>query len=319
MRSQLDQNKPGGNRVYLLFFARFTALLITVFLLDLIVGTVLKKFYFRQKSGLEYRTTYSIEKTTADVLIFGSSTANHDYIPEIFEKALNMPAYNVGRDGTSLFYDFSILEVILKRYSPKMIILDFDKQEFSKDQQSYDRLSSLLPYYKKHPEIDKIVDLKSPFEKYKLLSKIYPYNSLIFTIAVGNAEFNKKRERDINGYVPLNNVWDFPIKDGSTFINYEADSNKVKAYESFIKNCVNAKVELYVVCSPVFVKPNYTNNSAVLGKEIADKCHVKFFDYSKDTSLLNRPELFFDLAHLNDKGAEVYSKMVVDRILNNRY
>jgi len=230
-----------------------------------------------------------------------------------------MPAYKLDRVGTTLFYDSSILGVILKRYSHKMIILDFDKQEFSKDQQSYDRLSSLLPYYKKHPEIDKIVDLKSPFEKYKLLSKIYPYNSLIFTIAVGNAEFNKKRERDINGYVPLNNVWDFPIKDGSTFINYEADSNKVKAYESFIKNCVNAKVELYVVCSPVFVKPNYTNNSAVLGKEIADKCHVKFFDYSKDTSLLNRPELFFDLAHLNDKGAEVYSKMVVDRILNNRY
>jgi hypothetical protein len=317
MRSQLDLNKPGGNRVYLLFFARFVVLLITVFLLDIIIGSVLKKFYFQQKSGLDYRTTYSIEKATADVLIFGSSTANHDYIPEIFEKALNMPAYNVGRDGTSVFYDFSMLESILKRYSPKMIILDFDKQEFSKDQQSYDRLSSLLPYYKDHPEIDKIVDLKSPFEKYKLLSKIYPYNSLIFTIAAGNAEFNKEREKDINGYVPLNDVWDFPIKDGSTFINYETDSNKVRAYESFIKDCIKAKVVLYIVCSPVFVKPNYINNSAILGKEIADKYNVKFFDYSKDSSLLNRPELFFDLAHLNDNGAKVYSKMVVNRILSD--
>jgi hypothetical protein len=319
MKNQSEQNKPDSSSVYLLFFTRFLVLLATVFLLDLIIGSVLKKFYFQQESGLDYRSTYSIEKTTADVLIFGSSTANHDYIPEIFGKVLGMHAYNVGRDGTSVFYDYSILKMILKRYSPKIIILDFDKQEFSKDQQSYDRLTSLLPYYKDHPEIDKIVDLKSPFEKYKLLSKIYPYNSLIFTIAVGNAEFNKKREKDINGYVPLNDVWGFPIKDGSTFTNYEADSNKVRAYACFIRNCVKAKVELYVVCSPVFVKPNYVNNSVILGKEIADKYNVKFFDYSKDSSLLNRPELFFDLAHLNDEGAKVYSKMVVDGILNNRY
>ena len=319
MRDQLEQNKRNGSSVYLLFFTRLSVLLITVFLLDLIIGSVLKKFYFKQKSGLEYRSTYSIEKTTADVLIFGSSTANHDYIPEIFEKALNMPAYNVGRDGTSVFYDFSVLEMILKRYSPKIVILDFDKQEFSKDEQSYDRLTSLLPYYKDHPEIDKIVDLKSPFEKYKLVSKIYPYNSLIFTIAAGNAEFNKKRERDMNGYVPLNDVWGFPIKDGSSFINYEADSNKVRAYECFINNCIKAKVELYIVCSPVFVKPNYVNKSVIIGKEIADKYHVKFFDYSKDSSLLSRPELFFDLAHLNDEGAKVYSNMVAEKIINSRY
>ncbi|HEY1870110.1 MAG TPA: hypothetical protein VGG71_03575, partial [Chitinophagaceae bacterium] len=131
MKNQSEQNKPDGSSVYLLFFTRFLVLLVTVFLLDLIIGSVLKKFYFQQESGLDYRSTYSIEKTTADVLIFGSSTANHDYIPEIFGKVLGIPSYNVGRDGTSVFYDYSILKMILKRYSPKIIILDFDKQEFS--------------------------------------------------------------------------------------------------------------------------------------------------------------------------------------------
>lgn len=319
MRNQLEQIRPGSNNLYLVFFTRCLVLLITVFCLDLIIGSVLKEFYFRQKSGLEYRTTYSIEKTTADVLIFGSSTANHDYIPGIFGKALHLPAYNVGRDGTSVFYDYSILTMVLKRYSPKMIILDFDKQEFSKDQQSYDRLTSLLPYYKDHPEIDKIVDLKSPFEKYKLLSKIYPYNSLILTIAAGNAEFNKKREKDINGYVPRNDVWDFPIKDGSSFSNYETDSNKLRVYESFIQDCIKANVELYIVCSPVFIKPNYINNSVILGKEIADKYHVRFFDYSKDSSMLNNRQLFADIAHLNDEGAKVYSNMIAEKIVTSRY
>src|SRR6185436_18138693 len=100
-------------------------------------------------------------------------------------------------------------------------------------------------YFKKHPEIRSIIDLKSPYEKYKLLSNIYPYNSSIFTIAAGNTEFNKKRRGDINGYVPLTNVWNDPINDGSIFENPESDNLKIKIYESFINDCINSKVELY--------------------------------------------------------------------------
>ena len=304
--------------VYLRFVAIVLFVLIIVMILDFGIGRVLKAFYFKQTSGIDYRTTYSIEKTRADVLIFGSSTAIHDYIPGTFEKRLNLTAYNVGRDGICILYDYAVLRTILKRYTPKIIILDFEKEEFSRTQESYDRLSALLPYYKTHPEIDSIVDLRGPYEKYKMISNIYPYNSLVFTISAGNAEFNKKRREDMNGFVPLYRTWSDPIKFDNSFLHDEVDSNKVRIYESFIRDCVNANVELYIISSPLFVKPDYVNKSLVLGKAIAEKYKVRFFDYSQDTVILHNRNLFADIAHLNVSGATVYSNKVIDRILSQR-
>lgn len=301
--------------VYQKFLMKVFALFITVVLLDFIIGSLLSIFYFKQESGMLYRTTYSIEKTTEDLLIFGSSTAIHNYCPDIFEEKLKMSTYSAGIDGNSIFYHYAVLKGVLKRYIPKVIIYDFTIHEFSKDQESYDRLSSLLPYYKTHPEIRSIVDLKSPYEKYKLLSDIYPFNSSIFSIAAGNAEFNKKRRGDIKGYVPLTNIWSDPINDGSAFVNSKLDSNKIKIYESFITDCVNSKVKLYIVCSPYFSRPNYVSNSVVLGNKIAAKYHIPFFDYSKDSSILNNPKLFADIGHLNDEGAKVFSNKVVNSLL----
>ena len=242
--------------------------------------------------------------------------ADHNYNPSVFQHRLNMSAYNVGRDGISVFYDLAILKCVLKQRA-KIIVLDFDGQEFRKDDQSYERLSCLLPYYHTHPEIQSIVDLRGPYERYKLLSRIYPYNSLLFTIYAGNAEFNKKRRADFNGYVPINNVWGDRMKADTNFLHDEIDRNKISVYESFIRDCVEANVRLYIV-SPLFVKPNYINKWVVLGKAIADKYNVKFFDYSKDPYILNNPRLFADISHLNNEGATVFSQKTVDQILAHK-
>ena len=304
--------------VYGYFFAKIFVVIIFVFCLDFLIGSALETLYFKQESGLLYRTTYSIEKTTADLLIFGSSTATHDYSPQPFESRLNTSYYNVGRDGNSIFYQYAILKAILKRYSPKIIILNFDLDEFDKTSEKTERLSSLLPYYKTHPEIRSIIEHKSHFEKFKLLSKIYPYNSSIFTIAVGNMEFNKKRSGDIKGYLPLFEEWKEPVSSGN-FLNADLDSSAVNVYKFFIKDCISARVKLYVVCSPFFNKPDYLSNSILLGHKIATENKVNFFDYSKDSSLINNHSNFADIGHLNNNGAHKFSNMIIDRILKEGY
>ena len=302
----------------LVFAARALLVVITVILLDLAIGSLLKTFYFRQKSGLQYRTTYALESANADLLIFGSSEAIHDYIPDIFEDRMNLSAYSVGRDGNSIFYDYAVLKAVLKRYTPKIIILDFDNHEFTRSAESYDRLACLLPYYEKHPEIDSIVDLRGPYEKYKLVSHIYPYNSALFTIAVGNTEFNRAGQADRKGYVPLSDTWQRTMEDGSSFVNRPLDSNKIRVYESFIQTCVAANIELYIAAPPVFIRPNYSSSSVELGKEIAAKYKVKFLDYSKDHDILAKPNFFADILHLNDAGASEFSNRVVNSIIGER-
>jgi hypothetical protein len=299
---------------YLLFLFKMVALFAIVFTLDYSIGNILSFFYFKQDSGMQYRTTYSLEKITADIIILGSSRANHNYRPDIFEKRLNLSVYNAGRDGNYIFYHYAILTGVLKRYTPKIIILDFDPGEFSKTQLSYDRISSLLPYYERHPEIRAIIELKSPYERIKLLSSIYPYNSSIFSIAIGNTELNKKRWLDIKGYLPLTKTWNGSIQIDSSSIDHALDSTKVKVYESFIQDCLISKVKLYIVCSPCFIKSNQTDYSVTLGRDIAKRNYVKFFDFSKDSVLINNPKLFADILHLNDEGAKVFSNILLDSI-----
>lgn len=287
-----------------------------IFFGDVMLGKILEYYYFKQESGLQYRTTYAVDKTTADVLVFGSSRANHHYHPAVFENKLKYSYYNVGRDGRDILYHAALLKSILKRYAPKIIIIDIDAGEFMKNEGSYDRLSALLPYYSKHPEMRAIIEQKSKYEKLKLLSSIYPYNSSLTTIIAGNSEFNKDRKGDIKGYVPLIKLWNQPIEEDNSINKYEIDSYKEKVFESFIQNCIQSKVKLYIVCSPFFVKYKYSDYSVIFAKEIAKRNSIHFIDYSNDSLFVNSPSYFADAGHLNDTGAKVFSNLLINKIIN---
>ncbi len=301
---------------YLYFFTKLFLLFLIIFVLDFSIGKTLRHFYFTQESGWQYRTTYAMENTVADMIVFGSSRANHHYHPEVFEKRLPFEYYNAGRDGSYNLYHFAVLKSILKRHKPKMVILEFGKEEFKKSQVGYDRLSALLPYYKTHPEIREILDHKSEAEPLKLaVSQIYPFNSSIFTIAIGNAAINKTRRGDIKGYVPLDKTWNEPMKTIQSVPAYDVDTVSVWAYESFLKECKLASVPVYVVTSPYFERSALMDTSMQLGKNIAGKYDVPFFDFSQDEKLISHPNFFADHLHLNDKGARIFSDFVIDRIL----
>jgi hypothetical protein len=297
------------------FFVRLLILFMILFVLDYSLGSLFRYLYFKQESGELYRITYCIEKTNEDILVIGSSRANHHYHPDVFEKRLSLSFYNTGVDGEHIFYQAAILRGVLKRYAPKIVLLDFVQAEFDKDRASYDRLSSLLPYYYDHPEIRSILNLKSPYEKYKMLSKLYPYNSEIFQILLGETDYKKLKHEDIKGYIPRQELWDESIKTMVYRENYTLDSNKVKIFESMIKDCTSAGSKLYIVCSPYFFDAKNQEYSIRLGKEIAKKYNIDFFDFSDNPVFTKNANLFADFAHLNDNGAKLFSEMVIDSLV----
>lgn len=298
-----------------LFLKLAVFFLIAVFF-DFLVGGLFYKLYFNQTSGWEYRTKYSIEDTKAAVLIFGASRAQQQYNPTFFEERLHQTCYNVGRDGEPIFYYYAVLKGILSRYQPKIIILDMENGVFKESQSSYDRISVLLPFYKSHPELHSIIELRSPFEKYKLKSFTYPYNSLLFKIAIGNTEFNKKRNEDIKGYVPLSRALNETIRTVDLSNNYSVDSNKVKFYKAFINDCIKTNIKLYIVCSPYFFNAIGRDTSMVLAKEIAENNNIDFIDFSKDDFFLNNPRLFDDTVHVNFAGSKIFTNKLIDSIIS---
>jgi len=313
--NQLKNKKDSHLATFLLKVLSF---LIILFILDFSIGSLLKSLYSKQKSGLLYRGTYSLDSTKADILIFGASRANHHYIPKIFEKRMHLSCYNTGRDGEIIFYNYAVLKTVLNRYSPKVAILDFSRQEFLVDQNDYDRLSALFPYYKSHKDIRPIVELKSPYEKYKLMSKIYPYNSLLFTILIGTTNFNESRDyiEDENGYVPLPDVSNRKLYVDTVCKSYLLDSNKIDIFKEFVNDCVQSKVKLYIILSPVFIEYTCPDASVKIAKEYAKKFNIPVISYLND-SLFFHNYLFADEAHLNDSGAQIFTNQVIDSITTN--
>ncbi len=285
---------------------------VVVFALDFIGGRVLRYLYFKQTSGFQYRTTYVMDSTKADILIFGSSRATHDYVPGIFEDSLKMTYYNTGRDGNGILFQTALLKSVLLRYKPKLIILDY-YGDFKKDAESYDRLSSLLPYYRTHPEIRKTVELKSKFEKIKLLSEIYPFNSDILSIGIGNLKINKKRYADDNGYIPLYKEWHYNIDSSLEDQNYPVDSVKLAALHEFIVLAKESGSKFVVIYSPIFRK--FAQNMEIeICRDICKSENVPFLDHSRDKLFLSNRRLFQDVQHLNTKGAEIFSKIIVEKL-----
>ncbi|MFC5284556.1 hypothetical protein [Pedobacter alpinus] len=303
------------NKFYLLGL-KFFLFFLLVFILDYAIGNLLKYFYFKQESGLQYRATYVIEKTKADILIFGSSRASYHYISTVFEDKMRLSCFNAGRYGSPILYHLAILKSVLKRHHPKTIILDLNLQDFEKREGSYDILSCLLPYYDSHPEMRSIILKRGKYEQLKLISNIYPYNSEMLTIAIGNTEINKKRKEDIKGFTPIRANWNDKIENYRFPQIYELDSTKVKAFTTFINDCKKAKIKLFIVCSPYLSKNKIKESTIEKGKEIARNYHIPFFDYSNYKPLL-KTVLFYDAPHMNSEGAKVFSNLVVNDILRS--
>lgn len=285
-----------------------------ILVMDFAIGGILRYYYFKETSGPHFNLTYAMEKTEADVLVFGSSRAIDHYVPEIFETSLKMSFFSNGKENMGILYSTAVLRSVLKRYAPKIIIFDFPG--FATGESEYDRLSSLLPYYSTHEEIRSIIELKSPFEKIKLHSKIYPFNSGILLTVNGNLEINKMKKEDNNSYIADYEEWKEEIDSIPYSVASAIDTNKVAFFHEFITEAKKSGAKVFIVYSPIFLKYDRDQEIEICNR-ICSSEHVPFWDFSKDTLFLQNKQLFKDVLHLNHKGACTFSNLIVEKIKSN--
>ena len=130
----------------------------------------------------------------------------------------------------------------------------------------------------------------------------------------GNSSYGKGRGNDSNGFRPLKRNFSGPLKTFDYSIEKELDSVKVNTYRLFIQDCINANVQLFIVCPPYMNNPIGADLSVIEGRKLAKEYHINFLDYSRDTFFTKRMELFADFRHLNEKGVELFSNKVTDSI-----
>ena len=269
---------------------------------DVLFGFVMDRLWNNMPDTVSQtaKTNTFLNKVEADVIILGSSRAAHHYVSSILEDSLGMSVYNCGHEGMDLIYCDAVLESIVKRRVPKIVILDMQESYLTGD--SKERLDGLTPYIKSNPYIAIIMKELKGNSYYALkLCNMYRYNDRLLNMS--NAYTSSPEP--YKGYTPLLGKSSLvgrspevssPIKD------CEVDELEVAHLIHLIETCETNEIQLYIVNSPRY---NIVEDAMAYTKSLCVGRNVTFMDYSD--LLLDNPEMFRDPGHLLDEGAKVFT------------
>lgn len=309
------------NKQFIRFVTKASKFLIIVIAIDFLLGSVAEYLFFRQKSGKFARITYALREVEADVIILGSSHAHRHFVPSVLEQKLGMSFYNAGVQGQELLFNTVMAEIVLNRTKPKILIVNIDPYWMFESKTPYDRLSDLNPYYGEYPDIIKpIIDLKSPIEHYKNLSKAYRFNSTIVHII----KYYLSPQPDEKGFRPLGGKMSPEALRSASETEFRESMNKrkldpncVNAFEKLLSMAKEKNINLILVGSPHISGSWVKNNSSGLMEKIIRKHDIPYIDLTCCKNFTNHCELFNNPSHLNKAGALLFSSILADS-LNRR-
>ena len=294
---------------------RIGFILIVLFIIigcDWLVGAVTGKMIreVRDVGVNQTNTAQALFSREADVLILGSSRANHSFDCRIIEDSLGMNCYNAGRDGQNMVYDAMVFFTYIERHVPKLVILDIAGSMM--DDSWFGNLKEMNCYYGLAEPLDKIIDENSTWvERMKLKSNLYKYNNTWQWLL--NARMAKSAA-ELDGYRPM------PVSSRSPcqvrFIHAgkaKIDNRCLSYLEKIRKACQEHHISLVLTFSPALAVCKSGGEEEWLEMYSA-KNRLPFIDSGKDSSFYNHPELFYDMTHLNAKGAELYTKRFVTEL-----
>ena len=295
---------------FILYILLFFVIVVVV---DVGIGFLGSYLQGHAKGGRTKQFDDLVMKDKHDVLVLGSSRAHSHYDTPFLSDILELDVYNGGNDGNGVILAYGILEMVLERYHPKLVIFDvepaFDIIEYEQDYNHTRYISHLRPYYRKRVASEIIKDISSE-EWYKVQSGMIRFNTEIIEILVDNII-----DRGIEkcGYLPLNGRIEIEpeIKESKST---KIDMQKLQYIEKLIDLCQSNKVSIILVASPKYG----TKNSIVLQpvKEIAKNYGVKFLDYYADKIFMKHRDWFKEPMHLNKEGARQFSKMIACDLQN---
>lgn len=283
-------------------------------LLLLLIGTdfAVGKFFsclhgvaFR-RSPYGFVTEYALYSVNTDVVVIGSSRACRHYVPEILSDSLGLTVHNCGKDGSFFWAQCCVIDGILNRTTPELIIWDVEPGCLADDLSASSRLSDLNPFYDDSRFCREVIGRSSPVEKYKMWSRTHRYNSRLLAYLYKSVVPFAYPE---DGYLPLADAgYQYPVlikqdeKDGLR-------KESVAYVETIVKKCKTGGVNLILSFSPRFTKDHYFETESYQKLcRIAEQENVPLIDFYHDAVFMGDSTLFNDNAHLNDRGARLFTR-----------
>lgn len=295
---------------FFVFVSRAIVFLVLFFILDFVLGSVLHKLYFSNDN----KFSYGILKTKAEVIIVGSSRAEHHYIPSILSDSLGLSCFNMGSGGQNIYYQYGIVKSLLDRYTPKVILMDVIPIDYciSDETHNTEKLAALLPFYKDVSGVREVIELRGPLEKYKLISRSYPYNSQISNILYSYIRKSDNPGLLMKGFIPLQGKMEDYKSSQNQHTEYQLDSLKVSYLYKINEICQQNGIKLIMLYSPVY-SGEYDASDFLL-KSIAERAEIEYWTYKVYAPIIKDVKLFNDAYHLNNRGAQKYTSIISKRI-----
>ena len=291
-----------------------------------VVGVVIVDVFFRlifapifnnpplnTKAGNTYK--FVSYKKPAEIAILGASRANRHYRSRQIMDSLGVSVYNYGSQGRCIFYQYLCLLRGIENGGLRTVILDLADAQLSKEWVN-GRISDLYPYYWESDEVKRIVDeVEGKDMGVFMLSALIQYNSQYFNFVAPMV--------NDNGYIPLPytgksfdvNVSKKDKKTDNIKKEIETDNSHseiaIKYLIKISSICKNNDIKFVVCLSPSL------GVSEEIEKYLISLCSKNGITCWNKTHYLSDTKLFYNATHLNDKGAEIFTKEIVNMLKAN--
>lgn len=323
-----------------LFLKKIALYISLIFILNIAVGTWLKSYETvdLKKAGiffseLRWEEYYNLEEPI-DALILGSSHAYRSYHPATIkeEAGLENTVFNFGSSAQSPVTGLFVLEEVLNKHQPKVVILDLYVMALTSDDQLDNGRINYHPMRLNAVKRDFLREAFGFSEQMKLLffpSFVYrnhckhKVNKLLGRnfLPVGRGQY------DVNGFAFNTDTLALAeLQYSNQFSRFDIHTDQMTAknlvyVQKIIDRCKFANIPLILMSSPMpvqsvdFIK-EYRQISSKFDN-IAKKNDLPFFDFSIERVEEIKDKFhYYDDDHMNLSGAKIFSKRVGSLVKN---
>ena len=294
-------------------------LLITAAMLvvvDITVGVVADRLMDKLPdfSGDFAKDNYRLHRLETDVVVLGSSRGCYHYVSQQLADSIeaytgkHLSLYNAAISAKRANSNSCAAEVLIARYRPQLVIYDIYEEQLCDAE--VDDIEFSAPFYWKDTIVRRYLDDIGLKERILMKSGLYRYNGKLFRMASSifapeapNDGYESKRGTKID-------LAKFEKETEVSMPTLELDAYALNNFENVLKKYSSAGIPLVIVSSPKF-RPKDNNKRLAA---ICDQYGIPFIDFYDTPYFNSHPELFYDVNHLNDEGAHIYTAMFFEQL-----
>jgi hypothetical protein len=287
-------------------FLKYTfGVLMTVMILMVILDAIYTKVYETAQPRNKFQYILSLKPQRIDYVFLGSSRVANTIVTEEIRRVTGKKVINLGIEGAWLDDNYLQLKLLINQgITIEKVFLQIDYQ-FEDSERTAIAKADAIPFihnpiikeHLKNKENDFLKMVYIPFYRYLKTDHKVGFREVFLLLIKKKPKVNLE-----NGYTPQ--IGSSILKSYS-LPKQVADKNEM--LNAIQRLCMKHKIDLVLFCAPFCSK--------TVNRDYIDKLKKKL-PQLQDYSAKFDDSLFFDCAHLNDKGALLFTKKIIQKNFN---